>query len=153
MAKDDEELVMAAAAGVGGPAVNAWARHAREDLQASHTLTAPLVRWTPEPVEVLPPDAVPADTETEIVIPESVLHARPQLRLPEDTVCRSPIAGLVVAVLAAAGQTVARRQPVMVIEAMKMQNHVCPEVDGVLKAVHVSPGDAVKAGQVLFELA
>jgi biotin carboxyl carrier protein len=40
----------------------------------------------------------------------------------------------------------------MVIEAMKMQNNVSPEVDGVVKAVHVSPGDAVKAGQVLFEL-
>jgi biotin carboxyl carrier protein len=41
----------------------------------------------------------------------------------------------------------------MVIEAMKMQNNVSPEVDGVVKAVHVSPGDAVQAGQVLFELA
>jgi len=29
---------------------------------------------------------------------------------------------------------------------------VGPEVDGVLKAIHVAPGDAVKAGQVLFEL-
>ena len=75
-----------------------------------------------------------------------------RIRLPEDAVCRSPIAGLVIAVLAAAGDPVTRHQPVMVIEAMKMQNNVSPEVDGVLKAVHVSPGDAVKAGQVLFEL-
>ena len=41
----------------------------------------------------------------------------------------------------------------LIIEAMKMLNHVGPEVDGVVKAIHVSPGDAVKAGQVLFELA
>ena len=75
-----------------------------------------------------------------------------RMRLPEDAVCRSPIAGQVIAVLAAAGESVTRRQPVMVIEAMKMQNNVGAEVDGVLKAVHVSPGDAVKAGQVLFEL-
>jgi biotin carboxyl carrier protein len=67
-------------------------------------------------------------------------------------VCRSPIAGVVVAVLAAAGDKITRRQPVMIVEAMKMLNNVSPEVDGVLKAVHVSPGDAVKAGQVLFEL-
>jgi biotin carboxyl carrier protein len=72
--------------------------------------------------------------------------------LPEDAVCRSPIAGLVIAVLAIKGERVTRRQPVMVIEAMKMQNNVSPEVDGVLKVVHVSPGEAVKAGQVLFEL-
>jgi biotin carboxyl carrier protein len=98
------------------------------------------------------PDAVSGESEPGIAIPESVLHARPPLRLAEDAVCRSPIAGLVIAVLATAGEQVGRRQPVMVIEAMKMQNNVSPEVDGVLKTVHVSPGDAVKAGQVLFEL-
>ena len=49
MAKEDDELAMAAAAGVGGHGANLWARHAREDLQASHSLTAPLARWIPEP--------------------------------------------------------------------------------------------------------
>jgi len=138
------------------PAASNWARHGREDIQGSHSLTAPLARWAPEPVEPeaqLPADAAPGGSEPDIAIPESVLQARPPQRLPEDAVCRSPIAGMVIAVLATTGDHVARRQPVMVIEAMKMQNHVSPEVDGVLKAVHVSPGDAVKAGQVLFELA
>ena len=138
------------------PAESAWARQGREAIQGSHSLTAPLARWAPEPVEpeAQPPrDGQPGESEPDIAIPESVLHARPPQRLPEDAVCRSPIAGLVIAVLAAAGDQVTRRQPVMVIEAMKMQNNVGPEVDGVLKAVHVSPGDAVKAGQVLFELA
>jgi biotin carboxyl carrier protein len=135
---------------------NRWARHAREDLQASHSLTTPLARWSPEPLE--PPDALPlgepapGDGEPDVAIPESVLHARKPLRLPEDAVCRSPIAGVAIAVLAVAGEQVTRRQPVMVIEAMKMQNNVSPEVDGVLKAVYVSPGDTVKAGQILFEL-
>jgi len=41
---------------------------------------------------------------------------------------------------------------VLIIEAMKMQNNVCAKQDGVLQAVHVAPGDAVKAGQVLFEV-
>ena len=109
---DDDERAMAAGA-------SAWARHGREDIQGSHSLSAPLARWAPELVE-----------------PEA----------------QAPIAGLVIAVLATTGERVTRRQPVMVIEAMKMQNNVSPEVDGVLVAVHVSPGDAVKAGQVLFEL-
>jgi len=138
------------------PAESAWARQGRAAIQGSHSLTAPLARWAPEPVEpeVQPSrDGQPGESEPDIAIPESVLHARPPQRLPEDAVCRSPIAGLVIAVLAAAGDQVTRRQPVMVIEAMKMQNNVGPEVDGVLKALHVSPGDAVKAGQVLFELA
>ena len=151
MATEDEHAP-AAGAPVDGHSANPWARHGREDLQGSHSLTAPLARWAPELVEPPPLDAPPGESEPAIAIPESVLYARPALRLPEDAVCRSPIAGLVIAVLAAAGEQVTRRQPVMVIEAMKMQNNVGPEVDGVVKAVHVSPGDAVKAGQVLFEL-
>jgi len=149
---DEEEPAMAAGAGVGGDTANLWARHGREDIQGSHSLTAPLARWAPELVEPPPLDAPPGESEPAIAIPESVLHARPPQRLPEDAVCRSPIAGLVIAVLATTGERVTRRQPVMVIEAMKMQNNVSPEVDGVLMAVHVSPGEAVKAGQVLFEL-
>src|ERR1035441_2190988 len=159
MATEDELALAAGSAGaaVRGHSTNPWARHAREDLQGSHSLTAPLARWAPElveppPLDIQPPDAAPGENEPDIAIPESVLHARPPLRLPEDAVCRSPIAGLVIAVLATVGEQVGRRQPVMVIEAMKMQNNVSPEVDGVVKAVHVSPGDAVKAGQVLFEL-
>jgi biotin carboxyl carrier protein len=153
---DENELAMgaAAAAGVGGRAANRWARHGREDLQASHSLTAPMARWAPElvkPPEAHAPDAA-GEQQPDIAIPASVLHARPPLRLPEDLVCRSPIAGLVIAVLAAPGQQVSRRQAVMVVEAMKMQNDVNPEVDGVLKTLHVAPGDAVKAGQILFEL-
>lgn len=163
MANNDDQLAMAAGAGVGGaptvaprvrqtPPANAWARHAREDLQGTHSLTTPLVRWAPELVEAAPVESLDREDDVDIAIPASVLHARPPLRLPEDAVGRSPIAGQVVAVWAAAGHRVTRHKPVMVIEAMKMENQICPEVDGVLKAVHVAPGDAVKAGQVLFEV-
>jgi biotin carboxyl carrier protein len=93
------------------------------------------------------------DVAPEFAIPETVLHARPLQRLPEDAVCRSPIAGLVIAVMACPGQNVARHQPVLIVEAMKMQNEVGANVDGVVTAMHVAPGDAVKAGQILFELA
>jgi biotin carboxyl carrier protein len=86
-------------------------------------------------------------------VPASVLQVRPPHRLPEDESCRSPIAGLVIAVNAVAGQAIKRHEPVLIIEAMKMQNNVCAEVDGVVKAIRVRQGDSVKAGQVLFELA
>lgn len=152
--RTEAEPAMADGAAAGGPA-SAWVRRARAGIQGSHSLTEPLARWTPDPVEreAATPDTAGAASEPDFVIPETVLHKRPPQRLPEDAVCRSPIAGLVIAVMAAAGQQVTRRQPVLVIEAMKMENHVSPVVDGVLKAVHVAPGDAVKAGQVLFELA
>ncbi|HUE04031.1 MAG TPA: acetyl-CoA carboxylase biotin carboxyl carrier protein subunit [Bryobacteraceae bacterium] len=150
----DEDQYPAAAA--GAQTAQRWARHAREDLQGSHILTEPLARWPAERVDPPPPE-VPADgtgaeAAPEITIPESVLHPRPPRWLPEDAVGRSPICGQVIAILAMAGQQVNRHQPVIVIEAMKMENNIGPAVDGVLKVVHVSPGDAVKAGQMLFEL-
>lgn len=148
---------MAAAAGavVAGEHPSHWAREGRAGIQGSHSLTEPLARWAPELVErevTIAENPADENAVTEIVIPETVLHARPPQRLPEDSVCRSPIAGLVVAVMVSAGQRVARHQPLLVIEAMKMQNQVSPDVDGVVKSVHVGPGEAVKAGQVLFEL-
>lgn len=60
--------------------------------------------------------------------------------------------GRVVAVLAAEGDTVQAGQGVVVLEAMKMQNEILAEGDGVLSKVYVSPGQAVEGGDPLFEL-
>jgi len=135
---------------------SAWAKQGREAIQGSHSLITPLARWTRELAEAegaaSSGDAAAAESEPKIAIPELVLQVRPHQRLPEDAVCRSPIAGMVIAVMAVPGQAIARREAVLIIEAMKMQNHVSSEVDGTIKAVLVATGDAVKAGQVLFEL-
>jgi biotin carboxyl carrier protein len=89
---------------------------------------------------------------SEISIPESVTRPRPHLKLLEDTFCRSPIAGRIIAVLALDGQAIRTNEPVLVIEAMKMEIQIGPEVDGVLKTIHVKPGETVSTGQLLFEL-
>ena len=88
----------------------------------------------------------------ELSVPESVTRARPQLKLLEDTFCRSPIAGRIAAVLAVSGQVLRKNEPVLVIEAMKMEIQIGPAVDGVLKTIQVKPGEAVSTGQLLFEL-
>jgi len=36
---------------------------------------------------------------------------------------------------------------------MKMEIPIGPAVDGTVKAIHVEPGEPVKKGQVLFDLA
>jgi biotin carboxyl carrier protein len=87
-----------------------------------------------------------------IPIPESVVRPRAPQRLPEDSVCRSPIAGRVAAVTAAAGRKVRHNEPVVVIEAMKMEVPIGPAVDGTVRVVHVKAGDSVTAGQALFDL-
>lgn len=88
----------------------------------------------------------------ELSVPESVTRTRPQLKLLEDTFCRSPIAGRITAVLAVSGQVLRKNEPVLVIEAMKMEIQIGPAVDGVLKTIRVKPGEAVSTGQLLFEL-
>ena len=61
--------------------------------------------------------------------------------------------GLVVSIDVAAGQEVKTGETVAVIEAMKMQNIIKAERDGVVKTVGPRPGDSVAADEVLVELA
>jgi propionyl-CoA carboxylase alpha chain len=65
----------------------------------------------------------------------------------------SPMPGLVVALDVAVGQQVRTGEAVAVIEAMKMQNIIRAERDGVVKAVNAAAGDSVAADEVLVEFA
>jgi biotin carboxyl carrier protein len=60
--------------------------------------------------------------------------------------------GRVVRVLCEPGTAVAQGAPLVVIEAMKMQNELCAKTDGVVRAVHVSAGQTVDRGALLVEL-
>lgn len=68
-----------------------------------------------------------------------------------DKVCRSSVMGIVVNVLAAVGQTVAVDEPLVVLEAMKMESNVLSPLAGRVKAIRVAAGESVKKGQVLVE--
>ena len=65
----------------------------------------------------------------------------------------SPMPGLVVSMDVAAGQQVREGEVVCVLEAMKMQNIIRAERDGVVKAVNAKGGDPVAADEVLVEFA
>jgi len=65
---------------------------------------------------------------------------------------KAAIPGRVLRVLAAPGDPVAQGQPLVVLEAMKMENDVRSPRDGVVRAVEVVPGQAVGSGQVLLRL-
>lgn len=60
--------------------------------------------------------------------------------------------GQVVAVMVAVGDQVATGDPLMVIEAMKMENEVKAERDGVVEAINVTAGEMVEADVVLMEI-
>jgi acetyl/propionyl-CoA carboxylase alpha subunit len=60
--------------------------------------------------------------------------------------------GRVVALLAAAGDEVKAGQGVVVLEAMKMENEILADRDGVLRKLFVAEGQPVESGEALFEL-
>ena len=59
------------------------------------------------------------------------------------------IPGLVVEIKVAEGQEVKKGDPVIVVEAMKMQNELCSAVDGTVTSIPVSVGQAVNPGDKL----
>ena len=61
--------------------------------------------------------------------------------------------GNIVEVLVKEGDNVSAGQAVLVTEAMKMETEVHANIDGGVKAVHVSKGDRVTPGEVLIEIA
>jgi len=66
---------------------------------------------------------------------------------------RAPIAGKVVKVVVAVGDVVAAGKPVVVLEAMKMENELIAERGGTVAKVLKQAGQAVETGDPLVELA
>ena len=61
----------------------------------------------------------------------------------------APMQGTIVKVLVAEGDTVETGQAVLVLEAMKMENHINAETSGTVKEIRVAAGDTVGTGDTL----
>jgi biotin carboxyl carrier protein len=64
----------------------------------------------------------------------------------------APMPGLVVDVMVAEGDTVDAGQPVVVVEAMKMQNALTAPLSGRVSAVRVAAGATVESGALLLAI-
>jgi 3-methylcrotonyl-CoA carboxylase alpha subunit len=69
-----------------------------------------------------------------------------------DGAVRAPMPGKVIAVHAAVGETVARGQPLVTLEAMKMEHALAAPIAGVVAELAVQPGDQVVEGAVMARL-
>lgn len=63
----------------------------------------------------------------------------------------APLAGVFVESRVAVGDTIEAGQPIVVIEAMKMQNEIQAPLAGTVTAVHFSAGDRVEKGELVVE--
>jgi 3-methylcrotonyl-CoA carboxylase alpha subunit len=64
----------------------------------------------------------------------------------------APMPGRVVQLFVAAGDPVRQGQPLIVVEAMKMEHTIAAPRDGIVAGVHYAPGDLVEEGAELIAL-
>jgi acetyl/propionyl-CoA carboxylase alpha subunit len=68
-----------------------------------------------------------------------------------ETKLHAPMPGMVLKIQVSPGQKVAKGQPLVVIEAMKMENIIKAKSDAVVGAVHAIAGKSVEKGDLLLE--
>ncbi len=90
-----------------------------------------------------PPPAPPPDREAAARAPGAGL---------ESSALSAPMPGTVIRVHVAPGDRVEPRQPLLVLEAMKMETPIVSPYAAVVHAVHVAEGDQVAGGALLLEL-
>lgn len=69
----------------------------------------------------------------------------------ESKVVRAPVTGVVARVNTHAGQQIQVNDPLLVLEAMKMETNITSPVAGKVKSILAEPGEGVQAGEVLVE--
>lgn len=108
-------------------------------------LNAPTsINALPPPRTSTPPSSAPAPAPT----PPS-----PNTHPTGPGVLVSPIAGIVAEIKVNVGDHVKENDPLVVIEAMKMNSNVSSPVAGTIRAINVKVGDSVRQGQPLLEFA
>lgn len=66
---------------------------------------------------------------------------------------KAPMPGLLLDIQVTEGQEVKEDDPLLILEAMKMENLILSPRDGVIKSISATTGDAVDKGQLLIEFA
>ncbi|MDR1683653.1 MAG: biotin/lipoyl-binding protein [Candidatus Symbiothrix sp.] len=76
--------------------------------------------------------------------------AKPQQANAGAEALRSPLPGIILDIAVKAGDTVKKGQKVLILEAMKMENTINADRDGVVKEIKVNKGDSVLEGADLI---
>lgn len=64
---------------------------------------------------------------------------------------KSPIQGAVLSVAVKAGDPVTKGQTLLIVEAMKLENEIVSDQDGIISEVLISEGQTVNSGEVLVK--
>ncbi len=109
--------------------VNGTSYHVELGKEIKTPQTPKLVRYTPP----APPKA-------------------PVLNTPGLSLVKAPLPGTIIAIAVTPGMQIKLEEPVLVLEAMKMENNVFAEKPGIVKTIRVAVGDTVMQGDILIEI-
>jgi glutaconyl-CoA/methylmalonyl-CoA decarboxylase subunit gamma len=104
----------------------------QKDLKVTKTPT--LVRAEP-----------PKPTGKETRIPKNITQTT-------NLAIKAPLPGTIIQVFVKPGDKVSLGQKILTMEAMKMENNVISEKDGIVKTVSVKPGQTVMQNDILVEI-
>jgi glutaconyl-CoA/methylmalonyl-CoA decarboxylase subunit gamma len=104
----------------------------QKDLKVTKTPT--LVRAEP-----------PKPTGKETRIPKNITQTT-------NVAIKAPLPGTIIQVFVKPGDKVSLGQKILTMEAMKMENNVISEKDGIVKTVSVKPGQTVMQNDILAEI-
>ncbi len=81
--------------------------------------------------------------------PEIKVEEKPKVEKAGGNEIKAEMSGTIVRILVKEGDSVEKGQPVLILEAMKMENEIISPVSGVVSEIRVKEGDKVNAGQTL----
>lgn len=64
---------------------------------------------------------------------------------------KAPMPGLILEICVSVGQEVSENEPLLILEAMKMENTLVSPRSGIIKSIAVAKSNAVEKGQLLIE--
>jgi biotin carboxyl carrier protein len=120
--------------------------------RADHAIVE--VNGTEYRVEIKTPASLPvqsASTGTSLPIAPKIESARPEATM-EDGIVRAPLPGVIQKMMRKSGDTVEADEPVLVLEAMKMENEIKAPVAGTIAEIFVVEGGSVNTGDNLFRI-
>lgn len=117
-----------------------------EYLVEMEEIGAPQVASVPQPTA-----PVPAANQEPVVEPTAPA-APVQTSAATADAMTAPMPGTILKILVNPGESVQENQPLMILEAMKMENEIVAGKSGVVAGIHVSTGDMVNPGDALITI-
>lgn len=98
------------------------------------------------------PAAAPTMAATATLEPEPAAEPIVETAPAGADAITAPMPGTILKILVAPGSSVKENQPLMILEAMKMENEIVAGKAGTVSALHAKEGDVINPGEALITI-